>query len=201
MSAPPARRYGSCNANAAWSRLTTNVATASTRQAERVEADAVPPVLRGVRPLVKQLGLRGVTPHTLRHTYASLLLADGKPLHLVQELLGHSNPGFTLAVYGHLIPGIGAERWTSWTAWANQLRRWRGLNQFDYRCSRTSHSSRYLSWVGCLSKGGPCRTLEPPAFLGIGDTCTGIFCRHWRAQRDHQTLSEALLPGAIPGNG
>jgi integrase len=56
-------------------------------------------------PLVKKLGLRGVTPHTLRHTYASLLFAQGKTMHFVQEQLGHHDPKFTASVYGHLIPG------------------------------------------------------------------------------------------------
>ena len=56
-------------------------------------------------PLAKSLGLRGVTPHTLRHTYASLLFAQGKTMHFVQDQLGHHDPKFTASVYGHLIPG------------------------------------------------------------------------------------------------
>jgi integrase len=56
-------------------------------------------------PLAARLGLRGVTPHTLRHTYASLLFAQGKTMHFVQDQLGHHDPKFTASVYGHLIPG------------------------------------------------------------------------------------------------
>ncbi len=42
--------------------------------------------------------------HDLRHTHASLLLAAGVPVHVVSQRLGHSDPGFTMRVYGHLLP-------------------------------------------------------------------------------------------------
>ncbi|MCA1188564.1 site-specific integrase [Saccharopolyspora sp. 6T] len=40
--------------------------------------------------------------HALRHTYASLLLADGVSIRELAAYLGHSNPGFTLRVYTHM---------------------------------------------------------------------------------------------------
>jgi len=43
--------------------------------------------------------------HDLRHTHASLLLAAGVPVKVVSERLGHHEPGFTMNVYQHLIPG------------------------------------------------------------------------------------------------
>lgn len=43
--------------------------------------------------------------HALRHFYASTLLHDGVSINAVAEFLGHSDPGFTLRVYGHLMPG------------------------------------------------------------------------------------------------
>jgi integrase len=55
-------------------------------------------------PLLKRAGLRYRKPHTLRHTYASLLIQAGEPLPYVQRQLGHHSPAFTLAIYGHLIP-------------------------------------------------------------------------------------------------
>lgn len=44
--------------------------------------------------------------HDLRHTCASLLLAQGVAAKVVQEILGHSQIGLTLDTYSHLIPGL-----------------------------------------------------------------------------------------------
>ena len=44
---------------------------------------------------------RGVTPHKLRHTYASVLIALGRDPRYVMEQLGHTDPKFTLRVYAH----------------------------------------------------------------------------------------------------
>lgn len=43
--------------------------------------------------------------HDLRHTYASMLLAEGVPIHFVQSMLGHESIQTTVNVYGHLAPG------------------------------------------------------------------------------------------------
>ena len=43
--------------------------------------------------------------HALRHFYASTLLHDGVSINAVADFLGHADPGFTLRVYGHLMPG------------------------------------------------------------------------------------------------
>ena len=44
-----------------------------------------------------------VTPHGLRHTAASLMLAAGVPLIVVSRQLGHANPNVTAQVYAHLL--------------------------------------------------------------------------------------------------
>ena len=41
--------------------------------------------------------------HTLRHTCATRLFADGRNAVQVQRWLGHSDPGFTLRTYVHLL--------------------------------------------------------------------------------------------------
>ncbi len=43
----------------------------------------------------------GLTPHKLRHTFASLLVALGEDLGAAMDQLGHTDPGFTLKVYRH----------------------------------------------------------------------------------------------------
>ncbi|MBP2365039.1 tyrosine-type recombinase/integrase [Pseudonocardia parietis] len=50
----------------------------------------------------KRAGVVGVTPHALRHTAASLAIAAGATVVLVQRMLGHASPSVTLDVYSHL---------------------------------------------------------------------------------------------------
>ncbi|MDX2515457.1 tyrosine-type recombinase/integrase [Streptomyces stelliscabiei] len=50
------------------------------------------------------LGDLGVTPHKLRHTAASLAIAAGADVKVVQTMLGHKSAAMTLDVYGHLWP-------------------------------------------------------------------------------------------------
>lgn len=47
-------------------------------------------------------GLRRVSVHTLRHTFASLALSNGADLKAIQATLGHSRPGITLTYYAGL---------------------------------------------------------------------------------------------------
>jgi integrase len=53
--------------------------------------------------LVDAKGVPLVTPHGLRHTAASLMLAAGVPLIVVSRQLGHANPNVTAQVYAHLL--------------------------------------------------------------------------------------------------
>lgn len=51
-----------------------------------------------------ELGKR-LTPHGLRHSFASLLLADGVPVAEVSALLGHKDSYVTWKVYTHFVKG------------------------------------------------------------------------------------------------
>jgi integrase len=52
----------------------------------------------------KSAGIQGVTAHSLRHFYASALIAAGCDVVTVQHALGHSKPSVTLDIYSHLWP-------------------------------------------------------------------------------------------------
>jgi len=50
----------------------------------------------------ERLGIPRLTPHELRHTAASLAIASGADIKVVQQMLGHKSATMTLDQYGHL---------------------------------------------------------------------------------------------------
>ncbi len=52
-------------------------------------------------------GRRKLTPHCLRHTWASLHLAAGTPVHWIQKQGGWASAKLLLDTYGHFVPTQG----------------------------------------------------------------------------------------------
>src|SRR4029450_5675049 len=54
--------------------------------------------------LIAKAGVRRIRFHDLRHTCASLLLAQNVPARVVMEILGHSHLALTTDLYSHVMP-------------------------------------------------------------------------------------------------
>jgi len=74
-----------------------------------------------VSALFRRLKLpKGASLHTLRHTHGSHLLANGVPLPVVSERLGHSSVRVTAEVYSHAIHGQDDEAALRWDEFQRQ---------------------------------------------------------------------------------
>ena len=59
---------------------------------------------RPLRPSPAGQRVRRIRFHDLRHTCASLLLAQNVPARVVMEILGHSQLAITTDLYSHVMP-------------------------------------------------------------------------------------------------
>lgn len=71
-----------------------------------------------VGPVLKRAGLTDVTPHTIRHTVATVLTRKGRPIQEVQQLLAHKSISTTERVYVKYTPdylkgAVGNLKWGS----------------------------------------------------------------------------------------
>lgn len=57
-------------------------------------------------PALRRAGLPRMRFHNLRHTYASLLIAQGEHPKYIQSQLGHSSINVTMDIYGHLMEKV-----------------------------------------------------------------------------------------------
>lgn len=64
---------------------------------------------RSFWPLLERTGLRRIRFHDLRHSAATLLLAEGVNPKVIQERLGHSRISVTLDLYAHVLPTMQAD--------------------------------------------------------------------------------------------
>ncbi len=61
-------------------------------------------VLRAFKAHLAAAGLPDQRFHDLRHCAASLLIAEGLPINVVSEMLGHSLTSTTINTYSHVMP-------------------------------------------------------------------------------------------------
>lgn len=66
-------------------------------------------VRRDFNKALKGAGIRHVSLHSLRHFYASNMIASGCSIKFLQHSLGHTSATMTLNTYSHLIPEAGAD--------------------------------------------------------------------------------------------
>jgi len=69
----------------------------------KLDAGLAPASIRNVVALCVAAGISRVTPHQLRHFFATSMLNDGANLKVVSNLLGHAHASTTLDVYWHVL--------------------------------------------------------------------------------------------------
>jgi integrase len=62
-------------------------------------------ILRHFAAICAVVGIKDVTPHIWRHTFAARLLTRGVPIYKVSKIMGHSSIRVTEEHYGHLCVG------------------------------------------------------------------------------------------------
>ena len=103
----------------------------------------------GSTSYASELVLRRIRPHDLRHTCASLLLAQGVPARVVMDILGHSQIAVTMDIYSHVLPAMQDDA-------AERMQR--ALTRTDSISPRTCPASRpHIPCVFAVPHGRPLR--------------------------------------------
>lgn len=89
-------------------------ATGGRRDKDNLRNRVLAPVFERANELLEERGRvplpKGLTPHKLRHTFASVLIACGVDPISVMKQLGHTDPAFTLRTYAHMMSREPGER-------------------------------------------------------------------------------------------
>ena len=64
--------------------------------------------VRHFKPLLRKAKLPDMRLYDLRHSAATLRLANGEHVNIVSEMLGHASTTLTLDVYSHVLPEMQA---------------------------------------------------------------------------------------------
>ena len=68
------------------------------------EPEGIHTTAQWLKKFETRYGFSLISPHGLRHTYCSLLLANNVPIQTVSRYLGHADSTITLEVYSHFVP-------------------------------------------------------------------------------------------------
>jgi integrase len=61
---------------------------------------------RSFKLLLQRAGLPDIPLHTLRHSFATLMLVGGEHPKVVQDMMGHSGIRVTMDFYSHVLPDM-----------------------------------------------------------------------------------------------
>jgi len=106
-------------------------------------------VRKALKRALRAAGLPEFRLYDLRHTFASLMLADGAPITYVSAQLGHANPTTTLQHYARWIPSQGRQ-------WINLVDS--GTTTWNQTTSATPDEPEVADVIGGPSRT---RTLDP----------------------------------------
>lgn len=89
-------------------------ATGGRRDKDNLRDRVLGPIFERADEILEERGRvplpKGLTPHKLRHTFASVLTACGQDPISVMKQLGHTDPAFTLRTYAHMMSREPGER-------------------------------------------------------------------------------------------
>jgi integrase len=98
-------QYRDCHGRPGSRELVFTTSRAGPRTRDNIRLRILRPVLVRAEELIEARGQTslppGITPHSLRHTFTSLLFAIGEDPVSVMRQLGHTDPAFTLRAYAH----------------------------------------------------------------------------------------------------